>query len=279
MEGEVRDTSDGSKATPGRRRLYRTEGLVLRSVALGEADRIVTVLTPGLGKLRVTVRGARRITSRLGGHLDVLNQVVLSLAQGRQLDVVTGAEARETFRPLKEDLDRLALALYLVELADAFLPEGSPHPDTYAFLVEALRLLGGAADRAVILRYGELRLLADSGFGPELYQCVMCRAEVQPDRHRYAPAVGGVVCDTCVVSQGQLLPLPTTALKVLRFFGRHPLSEALRVRLGPGLDRQVEALLSASIHYVLEREVASAEFIDHLRRLRAGPPRRGSPSP
>ena len=85
-------------------RLYKTEGLVLRTIAVGEADRIVTLLTPGLGKLRLVVRGARRTKSRLGGHVDTLNRVQLSLARGRTLGVITGADTLETFSHLKSCL-------------------------------------------------------------------------------------------------------------------------------------------------------------------------------
>ena len=110
---------DAPRPGPGQRpRSYKTEGVVLRASPVLEADRLVTVLTPSLGKLMVTVRGARRIKSRLGGHLDVLNRVSLVLALGHRFDVVTGAESAESFASLKGDLERLAAALYLSELTN-----------------------------------------------------------------------------------------------------------------------------------------------------------------
>ncbi len=264
-------TADGSKVTPGGRpRLYKTEGLVLRAAPLGEADRLVTVLTPALGKLRATVRGARRVTSRLGGHLDILNHVQLGLAKGRQLDVITGAESLESFRPLKDDLERVALALYLMELADALLPEGAPHPVAYDLLLESLRLLNEPGGTAFLPRYVELRLLMDAGYQPELRHCLVCGVELQPERHRYAPGLGGVVCDACPVEHGRVLPLSVPALKVLRFYMGHDLAQARRLTLEPELARELEVLATASIHYVLEHDMRSSAFIDELRRLRTG---------
>ena len=120
-------------ATPSSRiRTYKAEALVLRTNNLGEADRIATFISPHLGKFRATVRGARRTSSRLGGHVDVLNRVQLAVAHGRTLDVVTNAEAQETFRKVKENLDLVVHALYLAELTEALVPELAPHPRSYS---------------------------------------------------------------------------------------------------------------------------------------------------
>ena len=241
---------------------------MLRSVPVMEADRLITVLTPSLGKLRATVRGARKVTSRLGGHVDVLNRVQLSLAHGRTFEVVTGADALESHRVLKSDLDRVALALYLVELTDAMVLEDDPHPSAYRLLLDALGTMNSVPPSPVVPRYVELHLLAEAGYLPELGHCLVCGSEVSAGHHRYAPGLGGLVCDTCSVAQGLVFPLSVDALKVLRFFARSTFAEALRMHIKPGLAAELEALLGASIHHVLERDVASSAFVEHLRRLR-----------
>ena len=106
-----------------RLRTYKTEGVVLKQMPLGEADRILTILTPDVGKVRAVARGVRRAKSRLGGHLDLLNQVSVSLSKGRSLDAVNEAEAFRSFRVLREDLERVSKALYMAELADGFSVE------------------------------------------------------------------------------------------------------------------------------------------------------------
>ena len=267
----------GAPKRGDRMRSYRTEAIVLRAVAVREADRLVTVLTPERGKLALTVRGARRITSRLGGHLDVLNRVDLTLAQGHRFDVVTGAESMESFRALKADLDPLAAALYVAELIDALMPEASPHPQGYVVLLSALRALEGGADVALVTRYAELRLLEAAGYLPELARCVVCGNEVKAEHHRFAPVMGGVVCDTCQVSHGALLPLSVDTLKVLRYFAREGLGKALRLSLPPSTADQLEAVLGASVHQALDREVMASTFIEHLRRLKRRPPASAMP--
>ena len=263
--------NEGPLQRPGegaRPRSYKTEALVLRSRAVREADRLITVLTPSLGKLPVTVRGARRINSRLGGHLDTFNRVRLTLAIGHRFDVVTGAESIESFGRLKDDLERVAFGLYLMELADALLPEALPHPVSYALMVDAVRALDGGEPGVTIARYAELHMLEDAGYLPELGHCQVCRNEIIAGHHRFAPGLGGVVDDTCVVPVGQVLPLSIDGLKVLRYFKRTGLDEAVQVALAPELGDELEHVLGVALHYVLEREMASADFVEHLRRLR-----------
>ena len=253
---------------------YNTDAIVLRSVDEGEADRRVTLLTPGWGKAQAYVRGARRITSRLGGHLDVLNHSRVSLAVGARWNVVTGAESIASFGRLKQDLDRIAAALYLAELTGAMLPEEAPHPAAYRLLLDALRAIdGGAADDRLTARYLELRLLEDTGYMPELSVCVVCGRTVEPDRHRFAPDMGGVTCDACAVSQGRALPLSLSALKVLRHFARSGMAQGTAISASPALLTELEMLLLSCIHAVLDRDTASGVFIGHLRDMRRRPPR------
>ena len=250
------------------RTLIKTDAIVLRSRAGREADRLVTVLTPAAGKLFVTVRGARRINSRLGGHLDVFNRTRLTLALGHRFDVVTGAESIESFGALKADLDRLAAALYLVELTDALVPQEAPHPGAYALLLDALRALDQGAAVAAVPRYAEVRLLEDAGYLPEMTSCLVCGNELTPGHHRFAPGLGGVVCGTCVVPVGQVLPLSLDALKVLRHFARSPMEVAVALHVGPELAGELERILGTAVTHVLEREPATAEFVEQVRRLR-----------
>jgi DNA repair protein RecO (recombination protein O) len=217
-----------------------------------EADRLITVLTPTIGKLPVTVRGARRINSRLAGHLDVFNHVHLTLALGHRIDVVTG----------------VATGLYLMELADALLPEAAPHSGAYELLLSAMRVLNTGKFFDVTARYVELRLLEDSGYMPELNNCQVCGQAIEVGRHRYAPTLGGVIDASCQVPGGRVIPLSIDALKVLRHYHRSTLADAAKIALGRDLGTELEHILGVSLHYILEREMGSADFVEHLRKIR-----------
>ena len=136
-------------------RLYKTEAIILRQRKLGEADRILTLYTPALGKLDAKAKGVRKTTSRLSGHLQPLNRVVVQLAQGHAADVITGVETLDSFRHLREDLDLLSRGLYVAELTDRITPEHVHSFPTYRLLLDTLRRLdkgGDARHRAALLR-------------------------------------------------------------------------------------------------------------------------------
>ncbi len=251
-----------------KRRSYKTLALVLRSDSIGDADRIATALTPAFGKLRLAVRGARRPASRIGGHLALLNLVQLDIATGTTFDIVTGAEAAETFPQLKNNINSLAEAYYIMELANLLLPEASPHPQAFPALLNALRALNSGRSPSAVSRFTELALLADAGYLPELQLCLVCRRNIQPNRHRFAPGLGGVVCDACPIPLGPALQLSVNTLKTLRYFASQPIEQALALKLPNDIHAQLENILGATVRHTLERDLHAAGFVERLRRDR-----------
>ncbi|MEO6196491.1 MAG: DNA repair protein RecO, partial [Dehalococcoidia bacterium] len=149
-------------------RLYKTEAIVLRQRRVGEADRFLTIYTPGLGKFDVKAKGVRKTTSRMSGHLQPLAHCMLQIAQGHSMDVVTGVETLASFGHLREDLDRLSLALYAAELTDRITPERATSFPSFRLLLDALQRLDREADGWAALRYFEMQLLGQAGFRPAI---------------------------------------------------------------------------------------------------------------
>ena len=245
-----------------RPRIYSVEAIVLRSSPIGEADRLLTVLTPWMGKLRITARGVRRTKSKLGGHLEPLTRSTLTIARGQNLDTATGADAREMFSALKENLPRLSAALYLTELVDSLNPLESPNPPGYFTYLEGLRAIEMQnRTEELVLRYLEICLLGQAGFSLELRQCVECRSQLMEGKHRFSARAGGVLCPACQTSLPGVRPLSLEALKVLRFFSTATLSSALMVNVGLALQRELNSLMDSYVRYTLERELRSASFL------------------
>jgi len=112
-------------ATP---KVYKTHAIVLKRINLGEADKILTLYTPNLGKLSAIAKGVRRPKSKMGGHLELLTHCSLMLARGQNLDIITQSETISSFLPLRDDLWRSSLALYAAELVAQFTAE---HVENY----------------------------------------------------------------------------------------------------------------------------------------------------
>jgi DNA repair protein RecO (recombination protein O) len=188
------------------------------------------------------------------------------LAQGRNLDVVTQAQAIESFAPLREDLDRLSRALYAAEVVDRFSPEGAESYHVFQLLLATLRRLAGSGPADVILRYFEMQLLDLAGFQPQLQRCLVCERPLKPVPNYFSPAAGGVLCPRCGSGVVSSRPLSVSALKVLRLLQSGGFGDILRVRIGSSLGQEIEFHLRAYVIHVLERDVRSAAFIDRLRR-------------
>ena len=248
-----------------RPRVYKTEAIVLKRTDLGEADSIITLYTPNLGKIRAVAKGVRRPKSKLGGHLDLLTQSALLLAQGQNLDIITQSQTIESFLPLKGDLRRISCAFYIAELVDQFTAEQVENYPIYKLLHTDLLWLCGARNCELVLRHFELQLLSHLGYQPELYQCLGCKSPLAPQRNLFSASGGGVFCTACAGSEPAVRPISVDALKVMRFLISGDHASASRLRMSRDLSREVEQLIRWYIRYLLEREVKSLEFLNHLR--------------
>ena len=181
--------------------LYRDQGVVLRTIRLGEADRIVTLLTHGHGKVRAVAKGVRKTKSRFGGRLEPTSHVAVLLYSGRELDVVTQVDRLEHFRAIREDLDRLARATALLEASDQVAQERQPNPRLYEMLVGALRAVA-MSDAPLLVAAYFWKLLSLEGFHPVLDRCVACGStdltEARPFNLMFKTHVGPVEDDTSV---------------------------------------------------------------------------------
>jgi len=259
---------NSTKGLNQRSRTLKTQAIILRSFEDGEADRTVIILTPEVGKLKARVRGARKINSRLGGHTDLLNLTNLNVGLGNHSNVITAADSLNSFVNLKSNLERLAIAIYLAELMNALIPEGVPHRSIFYLLLNALEELNKNKDPLIISRYLELKALEETGYKQELYHCVLCNTNIQPDQHSYVPSFGGVICSKCPVNPGELCTLSLNSLKVLRHFDRSALSEVLSINLDNHIEYEIERILEMSITWILEKQSKARKFVTHLQNLR-----------
>ncbi len=184
--------------------LYRERGIVLRTIKLGEADRIVTLVTEGHGKLRAVAKGVRRTKSRFGARVEPLSHVALLCYEGRSLDTITQADALEHFRPVREDLGRLSRGLCLLEVVDSVVQEGDEDPRLYQMLLGALRALA-AGEAPLLVPAFFWKLLAQQGVSPQPRRLRHLRGRRRRGPGGVRPGGGGVLCRSC--RRGRASPL------------------------------------------------------------------------
>lgn len=253
-----------------RERLYRTEAIILRRRDFGEADRLLTLYAPKLGKIRAIAKGVRKPTSRKSGHVELFTHSQLLIARGRSLDIVTQAETVHAFRSLREDLLRTTYTYYAAELLDLFVEEGVENRPLFDLLLAMLGWLGDASDLDLTTRFFELRLLSLLGYRPQLFQCVACRRQIEPVSNFFSAADGGILCANCGENHLGAQEITLNALKVLRFLQTRDYDTCCRLRLSRPLHRELETVMYHYITYTLERDLKSVAFLKTVRRQRMG---------
>ncbi len=252
--------------TSARPRFFNTEAVVLRHSDLGEADRLMWLLTPQRGVIRATARGARKPGSKLGGHIDLLCHVKLSIREGRELHGVSQADTIDAFRAVRTDIGRLSRGLYMAELAQRVSVEDAPAPVLFRLLVNTLGWLATTDNADTLVRWYALRLLTITGFKPELGGCVECGNELEPADHVFSAERGGLLCPGCR-SQGSdvLHPAGMGTIKVLRHLARSDFPAVASLNIGSEERRQIERIVRSHTNSVIDRGVRSSAFLDEVR--------------
>ncbi|CAN5283734.1 DNA repair protein RecO [soil metagenome] len=239
--------------------LYRDEAVVLRTHKLGEADRIITLLTRHHGRVRAVAKGVRRTTSKFGSRLEPFTYVDLQLAEGRTFDIVTQAETRFPFSAgLGSDYERYTAGTAMLETADRLVPEEKQASvQQFLLLVGGLRAMVEETHRpGQILDSYLLRSLAVAGYAPSFELCAHCGRE---GPHRwFNPSMGGLLCSTCRLP-GSAAPAPETitVLGALLAGDWETVETAEPRHLG-----EASSLVAAFLTWHLERSLRSLEHVE-----------------
>src|SRR5919198_2522032 len=177
--------------------LYKEQGVVLHRIKLGEADKIVTILTQGSGKVRAVAKGIRRTKSRFGARLEPFTHVSLLMYRGRgSLDTITQAEIISPHLSLRDDLELLTAGEAMLEATDKVAEEHERNVRLFMLLLSGLRALElRPADPAAVAESYLLKLLSLSGFHPSLTACAVCGTA--GPQGWFSAGQGGVVCRDC----------------------------------------------------------------------------------
>jgi DNA repair protein RecO (recombination protein O) len=238
---------------------YKEQGIVLRSHKLGEADKIVTIMTQGSGKVRGVAKGIRKTTSRFGARLEPFTHVSLMLYRGRgALDTVTQAEIIAPHLHIREDLARFAAGETMLEAVDKVAEEHERNVRLMLLLLSGCRALDAEpTDPAATAESFTLKLLSLSGFHPAVTACAVCGGR---DPQLWDAGLGGAVCSEC--AEPGAAPVSAAALAYLAALALVDLAEAGDM---PEPDRHIRkecrGLLYGFAEYHLERRMKSVPLL------------------
>lgn len=244
--------------------IYRTEGIVIRTRDLGEADKIVTVYTRDEGKVRAVARGARRPRNRLLGVAQVFTYSDFVFFRNKGLDTLSQAELKESFFFLRGDLHKMAYGAYILELVDEFTEEGDKNIQVFSLLLATLYLLEMAIDCSLLVHAFEIRLIAMLGYAPELACCVSCGKENPTEKLGFNPSLGGVLCADCMNVENAM-KISAGILKVLERLLYGELDKYHILKLTEDMSQELDTILRKYIDYRLDKPLKSLEFLNTLK--------------
>ncbi len=238
--------------------LYKEQGVVLRSMKLGEADKIVTVMTQGSGKVRGVAKGIRKTTSRFGARLEPFTHVSLMVYRGRgSLDTISQAEIVSPFMAIRSDLGLFAAGETMLEAVDKVAQEHEGNVRLFMLLLSGLRALDAdPADPTAVAESFLLKLLSLSGFHPSLTACAVCG---RPGPERFASGQGGAICSRDAELDAG--PASREALELLASLGASGLLESGQIRADTQVRREARSLLFGFAEYHVERRMKSLPIL------------------
>ncbi len=251
---------------PRSERSQRVEAIILRHSDWGEADRLLVLYTLEKGKLRAIAKGIRRIQSRKAGHLEPFTRSTVQLAAGRDFWLVTQAETVAFYPSLTNDLLRTGYAAYIIELVDRFAVEEGQNSTLFNLLADTLRRIAEEPDPFLAVRYGEIQMLEQFGFRPELFHCVQCNKGIQAQDQFFSAEQGGVLCPECGLSVTACRPVSMEALRFMRHLQRSNYLTAKKAVIPQPVRIEMETILQYYITYILERKLNTPEFLRQVKR-------------
>ncbi len=248
----------------------RTEALVLRSVDFSEADRILHLLVPELGRITVIAKHARRSVKRFAGNLDFFNQLRVQIDRKRSGAMSRLDQARlvRSFAPLRSHPTRFALGCYLLEMLDRLAPEGGSRVDMqrlFVFATEALQWLCHCSPDEKARIFLELRALQALGLRPELRHCVRCgRLPEERDEVDFHIPDGGPLCGACALRQSGLMRVHRGTLRTLEQGLLWDLDRLDRLLLPPRALEEARQLVGRFQRFHLGVELTSERFLEEM---------------
>lgn len=241
---------------------YKEEAIVLRAHDLGEADRIISLITAGRGLRRAVAKGVKRTASRFGARLEPFTHLHVVLHEGRNLDTVTQADIITSHASLRGDFELFLFGEAMLEVIEKSLQENQSIPRLFDLLRVSLDALEGSPrEPALLLAAFQLKVCALIGYHPHLERCLHCRREVGGEGVRLDLVGGGVLCDACRSESGSAVPISTECLELMRAVMNEVMARIAGMRAGRRLSRE---LLGVSFPYTenfLERKLRSRPVV------------------
>lgn len=241
----------------------KTQGVVIKRMNYGEADRILTVLTFDYGKIKAIAKGSRKILSKMGGSLEPFCLTDFIFHEGRSFYIVTSASVVQHFEEIHTKIEKTSKAFYIGELLDKFLEAEESHPQIFKLFVKYLEVLNGDDDEILIPVFSA-KILENLGFKPETSVCLHCRAKLLPKQNYWDDVEGGVICQACHDKFGHGRKIDNDVIKILRLIFSQKFNVGSKINIDDSYKKQTGDILENYAEGIIEREIKSRKFMKEV---------------
>lgn len=255
--------------------IQKTEAILLRRQDLRETSLILNFYTKDFGKIKGIVRGVRGPHAQYaGGSLEIFayDFLVFYEREKSELYTISQCDLLEFFNPIRESLERLAYAAYIVELLDSVTPLADKNRDVFELLLNSLKLLTGRSSPKRVTRIFEIKLLSLLGIMPTLGLCANCGSKLpllerklgSGERLRFSVHHGGLICNRCSDKDREATPILPGTVKFIEHIRSSPFEKVERVKVAAKVGEELEAILRKFLDYHIERRLKTVEFLKEI---------------
>ena len=244
----------------------KTDGLILREVKYKEADRLLTVFTPNDGIVTMKAPGALRKNSKIGAGTQQLIYSELTTFNRNGFINITEAEIKEGFGGLRNDFTLYALGCYFSECVESLCPADTPDKDTLQLILNSLYALSNSLyDYRLIKAAFELRLMAISGYAPDLDECMYC-GKIEPERPTIGFETGRIACRDCRGAEiGRTDYLCSESLRAMRYIVSAPAKKLFSFEISEDALRR---LADACEDYIIAHSGRYFGTLDYWKKIK-----------
>lgn len=248
--------------------IQKSKGILLRRQDLRETSLILTFYTEGFGKIKGIVRGVRGPHAQYsGGSLEVFayDEVVFYERKRSEFYTISQCDLLDFFSPIRESLERLAYAAYIVELLDSVTAMSDKNIDVFQLLLNSLKLLSGSSSAKRTTRIFEIKLLALLGLVPTLGSCANCSGRLDSGA-RFSFRHGGLLCKACFSVDKEACSILPGTVKFIEHIRTSPFEKVERVKVAASVGKELEGILRKFLDYHIERRLKTVEFLKEIER-------------
>ncbi len=236
-------------------RRIKTRGVVIKRLNFNEADKILTIFTDRLGKIKAIAKGVRKISSRMAGSLEPYNLLELEMHQGKTFYIVTGARIIEN-HSFDRDRKLSMQAVYVAEIIDKIFEEEEKNIDAFELFIKTLKIISEDKNRLILLSY-ELKILDQAGFKPDFYHCFKCKKKLKPDDNYLSENDGLILCSLCAQGVFSKSLISNSFIKLLRLLQNDELNVCQKIKCPSDHVKLAKTITEKYLENALERELVS----------------------